>query len=157
MSKQSNNSRTGAKGWFNWDGMRERDVANGRRVNLIALLWAASIIAVAALVKSGTVLAPWSWLVSGVPVVLGLLVLKASLKMLREMDEMMRQIQLEALASGFGVALIIGNTLVVLDDFPSGWIAPAIVAPMAIAYSIRVMLAVRELACAAAEHEDADA
>jgi len=62
--------------------------------------------------------------------------------------------QFEAMAVGFGTGLIIGNMLVIIDGFPRDFIAPAIVAPMAIAYSIRIVLGARQLAQQPVEAED---
>ncbi len=157
MSEQSHYPRTGFFGWMNvlkWEGMRAVDRQNEKRVNILAVLWALSLIGTA-LVVAFAGLPSWiGWAMATIPATFGILVMRAYLKLLREMDEMQRQMQFEAMAVGFGTGLIIGNTLVVLDGFPREFIAPAIVAPMAIAYSIRIILGARELARDAAISED---
>ena len=148
MSNEQNYSRKGFLGWMNvlkWEGMREVDRQNEKRVNILAMGWALTIIGVSALVTFLELPLWQGLLLAIVPVTFGILTMRAYLRLLREADEMLRQMQLEAMAVGFGTGLIIGNTLVFLD-FPSEWIAPAIVAPMAIAFTIRVMLAARTLA-----------
>jgi hypothetical protein len=149
MSEAKEYSRSGPIGWLNvlkWEGMREIDRKNEKRVNILALFWAVSLI-VTALLVAWPGLPDWlGWPLAIVPAFFGILTLRAYLKFLREMDELQRKMQFEALAVGFGTGLIIGNTLVIVDGFPRDFIAPAIVAPMAIAFSIRIILGARELA-----------
>jgi uncharacterized protein YacL len=149
MSRKQDYPRTGPVGWLNvlkWEGMRKKDRDNEKRVNLFAAGWALTLMAVAAIVAFGNPPAWIGWCLAIIPALFGLLCLKAYLKLLREADEMLRRIQFEAMAVGFGTGIIVGNTLVVIDSFPREWIAAAIVAPMAIAFTIRVILAARDIA-----------
>ena len=148
MSDSKQYSRTGVLGWLNvlkWEGMREQDRDNEKRVNLYAMFWALGMIGVAACVAFLDLPVWLNWMLATIPAAFGLLTMKFYLKLLREADEMLRQMQLEAMAIGFGTGLIVGNTLVMLE-FPREWIAPAIVVPMAFAFAIRVILAARDLA-----------
>ena len=159
MSKQAKYPRTGPVGWLNvlkWEGMREVDRQNEKRVNIFAFLWALSLIGVAACVAFLDLPLWADWALAVVPAGFGLLCLKAYLRLLREMDEMLRQMQFEAMAVGFGTGMIVGNTLVVIDGFPRDWIAPAVVVPMALSYTLRIVLAARRIACDAAEAEAAE-
>jgi riboflavin transporter FmnP len=157
MSEQSRYRRTGPFGWLNvlkWEGMREIDRQNEKRVNILAFLWALCLIG-AALLVAWPGLPDWlGWALAIVPAFFGVLTMRAYLKLLREMDELLRHMQFEAMAVGFGTGLILGNTLVIIDGFPRSFIAPAIVAPMAIAYCIRIVLGARELARQPVEGDD---
>ncbi|GEM_PF-1030994 len=157
MSKQQEYPRRGPVGWLNvlkWEGMREVDRQNEKRVNIYAVLWALSLIGTA-LVVAWDGSPDWiGWALAIIPAALGILVLRSYLKLLRDMDEMLRQMQFEAMAIGFGTGMITGNTLVIIDGFPREWIAPAIVVPMAFSYALRILLGARRLACDAAETEE---
>ncbi len=157
MSEHPRYGRTGPLGWLNvlkWEGMRKIDRQNEKRVNAFAFLWALCLIG-AALLVAWPGLPNWlGWALAIVPAIFGVLTMRAYLKLLREMDELLRQMQFEAMAVGFGTGLIIGNMLVIIDGFPRDFIAPAIVAPMAIAYSIRIVLGARQLAQQPVEAED---
>lgn len=159
MSNQPKYPRKGLFGWLSvlkWEGMREIDRANERRVNTYAFLWALGLIATA-LVVAYPGSPDWiGWLLAFIPAGLAALCLRAYLRLLREMDEMLRHMQFEAMAVGFGTGLILGNTLVIIDGFPRAFIAPAIVAPMMFAYSIRIILGARQIARDARDAEAAE-
>lgn len=158
MSKQTHYPRSGFIGWLNvlkWEGMREVDRQNEKRVNILAFFWALSLIGMA-LVVAYPRSPDWAgWVLAIIPATFGILVMRAYLKLLREMDEMLRQMQFEAMAVGFGAGVIVGNTLVIIDGFPRDFIAPAIVVAMMFSYCIRIILGARDLSrqAQAAEEE----
>lgn len=123
----------------------QRNRANERRVNRFAILWAASMIGVAAAIAFLDLPQAANWALALLPILFGLFCQRAYLKLLREVDEMLRQTQLEAMAAGFGTGVIVGAACVVLN-LPSEWTAVAILLPMWLAYIIRVFRAGRELA-----------
>ncbi len=99
----------------------EADRKNQKRFVLWMFLWAITLVAAAWLLKGEYLQAPFSWLIAGVPSVLGLIGLSAYLRFLREADELVQKIELEGLAIGFGVGVlfIIGYQLLELVGLPA--------------------------------------
>jgi hypothetical protein len=131
------------KSWlrlFNWDGITARDARNERRANAMAMIWTLSLIVCGLSIKTHLVESPLAWLVAVVPLIPGVLFARAYLKYLREADEFLRKIQMEALATGFGAGLICGTTVVTLTP-PSGFWGMAVLFPMVAGYIGRVLLA----------------
>ncbi len=156
MTRDNEDRKTGGPGWFGalkWQGMREKDRANEKRVNSYAFAWAgcflvANLLRVATQVPEVVSLA--IVLASMIP---GFLFVKAYLKMLREADEMLRQMQYEALAVGFGAGIVCGFTAMFLLPPSPVW-GIATLMPMVLGFCIRVILAGRKIAQEAAASED---
>ncbi len=155
-NENDNNARP--RNWFGalkWEGMRAKDRANEKRANSYAFAWVGLLVAanflrqldiVPELAALGLVLA------STIP---GALFVKAYLKMLREADEMLRQMQYEALAVGFGAGALCGLTALFL--FPPGpiWGFSTLI-PMVIGFCVRVILAGRKIAQESSANEESD-
>lgn len=84
----------------------QRDQKNQKQFVYWAFLWAGSLLAAAWLLKGDYVSAPLSWLVAIVPTILGIVSMFVYLRFLREADELIRKIELEGLALGFGVGVL---------------------------------------------------
>lgn len=158
MSKSSHYPRTGLLGWLSvlkWEGMREVDRQNEKRVNIYAFMWALSMIGVA-LVVAYSGFPEWvGWVAAAVPAAIGILCLRAYLRLLRAMDELLRQMQFEAMAVGFGTAMIVGTSTITLG-LPSEWTAVATIVPMTLAYCGRIILGARDLAALSNEDDVAE-
>lgn len=89
------------------------DRKNQKQFVYWAFLWAITLVAATWLLKNGHVTAPFSWLLAIIPTAFGVGGLLAYLRFLREADELVRKIELEGLAIGFGagVLFIIGYQL----------------------------------------------
>lgn len=70
---------------------------------------------------------------------------RSYLRMVREADELLRQVQLEGLAVGFGAGLICGLTEMIFTR-PSVWWALAILMSMSVSYVVSVLWAARAAA-----------
>ena len=102
-----------------WDAqLNARDRRNVKPIKLYALLWAISfLLAVLMLpVSDGMVFGQaelseqpvWAWILAAIPIPLGVMLTHYYLRYIRQTDELMRKIHLEALATGFGVAFVFG-------------------------------------------------
>ncbi|HSG34756.1 MAG TPA: hypothetical protein VLA37_09485 [Sphingomonadaceae bacterium] len=122
-----------------WSGLRPRDKANEWRTTLFAFLWVGSLIPIRAASLAG---APeWAiWLLGGASLLCGWLFARAFWRMLREADELMRQVQLEALAAGCGAGIICGLTFMAVLT-PSVWVTLVFFVAMSFAYILRITLA----------------
>ncbi len=96
--------------WWIWGtcvDMPERDVRNLRRFTGWALVWAIAFVVATWLLTSGAIASgALSFLVAAIPTCLGLVVVWAYVRYLREADELQRKIHLEALALGFGAGAV---------------------------------------------------
>jgi hypothetical protein len=104
-----------------WDAdLTARDQRNIRPIKIYASLWAISFLAAVLFLPRGTggieTQPVWAWFVAAIPVPLGALFAHYYLRFIRETDEMMRKIHLEALAAGFGVAFVSGLALIMLGE-----------------------------------------
>lgn len=87
----------------------EEDRRNQRYFTSIAVLWAASYVGAKTLLESDGALAPLvQWLAIGVPNLLAAAGLLIYLRFLLRADELVRKVELEGLAVGFGVGVIVG-------------------------------------------------
>ena len=135
--------------WSLWrsvfdDGVgSESDRRNQRWFIALLVAWALSFVGATRALRPGTLQSPTSWLVAVAPVVLGLVAVFLYLRMLRGMDELMRRVQLEGLALGFGVGVVFvaGYGLLEFAGAP-GW-GNKPLAVMLFAWAAGSMLAVR--------------
>ena len=129
------------------EGLTTRDQRNARRWSICLLVWVASFTTAVVIlpVSDGSIGAQpmWAWALAAVPVIPGVLLVRLHLRLMRETDELMRKIHLEALAVGFGVAFVWGMSAALLGQLgihkPEGvtWFA------MYLAYWLKLGLAVR--------------
>ena len=158
MTNEHEKENASSRSWFGalkWEGMRAKDRINEKRANGYAFAWVGLLVGanlfrfwdfVPEFAAFGLVLA------STIP---GALFVKAYLKMLREADEMLRQMQYEALAMGFGAGFVCGLTAMFL--FPPGpvW-GFATLIPMMLGFCIRVLLAGQKLAQESSANDESD-
>jgi len=88
-------------------GQTVRDRRNGWRYTAWTFLWLLSLAAVKFVLETTSLDGLLAWAVTAVPIVLSLVALWAYLRFLREADELTRRVQLEAIAFGFAVGLIV--------------------------------------------------
>ena len=103
-------------------GLRPRDLHNGKRVNVLSLVWSLCFVGATALLAF---FEPPPLLVGAiviVPLVAAYVALGAYRRFLREADELLRKIHLEALSVGAAAALAVGTTFLML--MPLGASAP---------------------------------
>jgi hypothetical protein len=97
-------------------GLPARDLRNANIVNMWALAWAASLLLI-------SFLSGYDWYSSTIPTMIGLVIhagiglamFFAYKRFLKELDEMERKIQLDALASSVGVTVIGFSTYSILE------------------------------------------
>jgi hypothetical protein len=129
----------------NWQAMRERDRLNDKRTSLWAFAWVASLAVSRLPVAFGEVPHWFGWILGGISLAIGGQFVRSYLRMVREADELLRRVQLEGLAVGFGAGLICGFTAITFTP-PSVWLALAILLAMTLGYVTSVLLAAREAA-----------
>lgn len=92
--------------WDRCAGSSPRDRANQRRILWTTFAWAVAFVGVSQAIKKELLAeGPLLWALAVVPAVLGVVVIVAYSRFLREADELQRLIQLNALALGFGGGL----------------------------------------------------
>jgi len=92
MSSKPGYPRNGLIGWLcilKWEGMREQGRANERRVNLLALAWIGCLIVAGIAINVFEFTGPLVWTLAIVPVIPGILFVRAYLKLLRDADELL--------------------------------------------------------------------
>lgn len=105
------------KWWECFAGSREADRRNNVRLVVWALAWAVGLTAVSQYVKGNPGLeGPTGWVLALIPAVLALMVLLAYLRFMRETDELVRRIQRNGMAVGFGSVVMFGMTYAVFED-----------------------------------------
>ncbi len=141
-----NNAETNQNLWrriVDYGVCSESDRRNQRRFILICVVWALSFAGANRALDSGSLPTAADWLVASAPVVLGIVAISLYLRMWREMDELMRRIQLEGLGLGFGagVVFVTGYGLFELAGAPAWGNRP--LAVMLFAWAAGSMLAIR--------------
>ncbi|WP_394229751.1 hypothetical protein [Shewanella colwelliana] len=97
-------------------GLPARDIKNANKVNLLALMWAGSLVLTTYLLKLTPV--PATWLIATLFIlhsIIGILMTLAFKRFLTQLDEMERKIQLDALALAVGVTIVGFSSYSVLD------------------------------------------
>ena len=93
-------------------GLTSSDRRNLRPMYICMALWGVSFLIAHLFLprEDGSMAAQplWAWPVTILPIVLGVLLAYYYQRFIRETDEMMRKIHLEALATAFGVAFVVG-------------------------------------------------
>lgn len=114
--------------WNACGDLAPRDARNQRRFLSWCLAWAAALVAVTFALKHGTLPAgPLAGSLAVVPSLVGVGAVGSYVAFLRDADELVRRIHLEALAWGFGsgVLLMVGYPVAELAGAPQlGMLAP---------------------------------
>lgn len=99
-------------------GQTEADDRNLKVFNRWCFLWASGFVLVTFLVKNfAEILGPISWALALAPFVLGIPVMRAFQRYLREADEFTRKIQLEGISLGFAAGLVFIMGYYTLEQF----------------------------------------
>lgn len=93
-------------GWSCSDAMTARDAGNLRRFNVVTLAWAMMFVAATLAIVQYGVSGLTGWALAAATLLLGLASMATYLRFLRAADELLRKIHLEALAFGFGTAIV---------------------------------------------------
>ena len=126
-----------------------RDRRNIRPLHICMLLWAASFIIAHLFLPQGdgslAAQPVWAWPVTIVPIILGGLLAYYYQRFIRETDEMLRKIHIEALATAFGVAFVVGMSTGLLAQMgvPKMNKADLTWSLMVITYSVRLKMLAR--------------
>jgi len=104
-----------------WDaGLNTHNQRNIRPIKFYALFWSISFVAAVLFLPLGDGTREtqpiWAWLLAAIPVIPGTLLAHHYLRFIRETDELMRKLHLEALAAGFGVAFVFGTGFILLGQ-----------------------------------------
>jgi len=95
------------------DDMCERDQQNIRRLNIWwciwAFSWATALVVLGPDESTEGKVAVWKWVFVGLPLFLSIFAVRAYVKFLKEADELIKRIHLEALALGCGAGIIVGT------------------------------------------------
>ena len=86
--------------------MTPRDRGNFRRVNIALAIWALVFLGSTALLRFGAVEGAAAWLVALAPATMAVIAIRHYVRFLRAADELLRLIQLEGLALGFGAGFV---------------------------------------------------
>ena len=93
-------------------GLSSHDRRNARPMTVCLLLFAVTWVIARVFLPQGdgsmAAQPPWAWPVTILPIILGVLLAYYYQRFIRGTDEMMRKIHLEALATAFGVAFVVG-------------------------------------------------
>jgi hypothetical protein len=83
-----------------------RDRANMRRFNIALAIWALVFLGSTALLRFGAVEGAAAWLVALAPATMAVIAIRHYVRFLRAADELLRLVQLEGLALGFGAGFV---------------------------------------------------
>ena len=92
-----------------------RDRRNLRRVNLALFVWAVVYVGGTALVRFGAVEGVVPWVIASAAFFMAILAIRRFVLFLREADELLRLVQLEGLALGFGSGFVFMTTWRLLE------------------------------------------
>lgn len=93
-------------GWSCSDAMTPRDVENLRRFNVASLAWAMMFVAATLAIDGYGVTGLTGWALASATLLLGMTTMGLYMRFLRAADELLRKIHVEALALGFGAAIV---------------------------------------------------
>ncbi len=104
-----------------WDkGLNARDRRNVRPIKIHALLWSVFFLVAALVLPAGggdlESQPAWAWAIAALPIPFAVMLAHHYLRFIRETDELMKKIHLEALAAGFGVAFVVGMGFILLGQ-----------------------------------------
>ncbi|MDH3517474.1 MAG: hypothetical protein OEM66_00955 [Acidimicrobiia bacterium] len=131
-----------------WDHVKahsgtEADRRNQYRFLAWTFLWAVVFLAATLLLRNG-IEAPWSWAVAIVPIVLAIGPLASYVRFLRQADELIRMIQLEALAFGFAAGVVFATGYQLLERAGAPVIATGdTVVAMMVGFLVGQLMAIR--------------
>ena len=116
---------------------RQRDL----RLAAACLGWALSFVGARAVIRYGVLPGAVPWLVALLPAIGGLVLLTAFTRYLREIDELQRAIQLQALALGFGGGFLAICAYVTFVPLGAPQVDPlSLLAVMPVLYSIGMLV-----------------
>ena len=96
--------------------MTERDRRNARHANYWLFGWMASFVGAIFAMKYGVLPeGVATWAVIAASTAIGLVAIRAFVRFIRDADELLRKIQLEALALGFGAGFVANFTLALVE------------------------------------------
>ncbi|MCK8046390.1 hypothetical protein MSG37_16005 [Shewanella sp. 1CM18E] len=113
-------------------GLPKRDLKNANRVNLLALLWAATLMLSTYLTEGEQLNGVILTIVFSLHTLIGIAMLVSYRHFLIQLDEMERKVQLDALALSVGVTIICFSSYSILEN-------GATVPPLNAAYLIALM------------------
>lgn len=106
MASERTKAPNTGSGWTCGDAMTPRDAENLRRFNVVCLAWAVMFVAATLAIVSYGVRGLTGWAMAVATLVLGVTAMWLYVKFLRAADELLRKIHVEALALGFGAAIV---------------------------------------------------
>ena len=106
MNNSSPESRPPAVGWACSEMLTPRDAANLRRFNVVTLAWAMMFVAATLAITGYGVAGLTGWALAAATLLLGITSMSLYVRFLRAADELLRKIHVEALALGFGAAIV---------------------------------------------------
>ncbi|QQX80191.1 hypothetical protein JK628_22440 [Shewanella sp. KX20019] len=123
-------------------GLPKRDIKNANLVNLLALLWAVSLLIGTYLAEEGVLDSPITIAIAfGTHTIIGIAMLLSYKRFLIQLDEMERKVQLGALALAVGVAIISFSSYSILESATT--LPPLqtsyLIALMALAYIVGII------------------
>ncbi|MCL1059430.1 hypothetical protein L2729_15770 [Shewanella gelidimarina] len=123
-------------------GLPKRDIKNANLVNLLALLWALTLLISTYLAEEGMLDSPVSIAIAfGIHSIIGIAMLLSYKRFLIQLDEMERKVQLGALALAVGVAIISFSSYSILETATA--VPPLqtsyLIALMALAYMVGII------------------
>lgn len=97
-------------------GITERDRRNSRRANLWLFVWMLSFVQAVLAIKNQWISPGFvTWLAIAGSTAFGLIAVRKYMNFLREADELLRKIHLEALALGFGAGFLATFTMSLIE------------------------------------------
>lgn len=106
MNNLSPDPQPRAIGWTCSAMLTPRDAENLRRFNVVCLAWAMMFVAATFAIVSCGVTGLTGWALALATLLLGATAMGLYIRFLRAADELLRKIHLEALALGFGAAIV---------------------------------------------------